>query len=101
MHGVGKLDSDTVVEAALVPLAVNPELPGRRSNLNLVFLPVQLKLLVALVDVVEYDDVLVVDNHPPVLRVRDEAELAHCVVTHHDGGGLLVEPDHPQLLTDG
>ena len=65
------------------------------------FLPVQLKLLLALVDPVEYDDVLVVDNRPPVLRVRDEAELAHCVVTHHDGGGLLVEPDHPQLLTDG
>ena len=39
------------------------------------FLPVQLKLLVALVDLVEYDDVLVVDNHPPVLQVRDEAGL--------------------------
>ena len=65
------------------------------------FLPVQFKLLLALVDPVEYDDVLVVDNRPPVLRVRDEAELAPCVATHHNCGGLLVEPDHPQLLTDG
>ena len=39
------------------------------------FLPVQLKLLVAPVDPVEYDDVLVVDNRPPVLQVRDEASL--------------------------
>ena len=95
---VADLDRDT---AALVPLAVNPELPGRRSNLDLVFLPVQLKLLVALVDPVEDDHVLVVDNHPPVLLVREEDELAHCVVTHYDGGGLLVEPDHPQLLANG
>ena len=87
-------DPDTVLEIALVPLPVHPQLPSWRADLDLVLLTIDLEILVSLVDP-GGDNNVAVDDNLSVLQVRLETQFTDSVIVHHDGRCLSIEANCP------
>lgn len=90
------------VEVALVPLAINPQFPGRRPDLNLVRNAVQHEISVFLGVKSERGNdgrISVHDDTPSFTAL--EAELSYVIDTHDASRRLFVESDFALHAIDG